>query len=286
MHDAYKKMMDQQHLSPHAQTDFLEKLDSAAPKGIPYKKLLIIAACLCLLIPCVAFAAENIFDVASTKISEYPDASGELVPSFEIDFETVKEFPLEEIAEKWRYIEESHFVGYETWEESQQDMGIDLLDNTVLDASTPIKSIAYDFPQTNGKGPFHCGNRYHSLDGQLCAISNEVSYNVEGTHVNVTTEFLVEHPTVPQEFKDIITALIFIDDRNSTVSTDDFEAERYTSPSGLTATLVYPDSEAPALAVFRANGIRYMIWIMRSRYTDPSMSKQLLVKILDGFVVS
>lgn len=270
MHETYKKMMDRQHLSSHAQADFLEKLDSAAsPKRTLHKRILIAAVCLCLLIPCVALAAENIFDVAKVNLSEYPDASGELVPSFEIDFETTKEFPLEEIAEKWRYIEESQMVSYETWEEAQQDMGIELLKNTVLDSGKKTAS------------PY---NLYRSLDGQLYSISNYISYEVYGIGVYMDTDILVEHPTLPQEVKDIFTAVIFLGDDND--SFDDMKTEQYTSPSGLTATFIYDGLEDPLFVVFRANGVRYRIMVTSISSTDQYTVKELLIKVLDGFVVS
>ena len=80
----------------------------------------------------MVLAAESIFDISIVHTGPRKDWKGNDVIGYNIDFVTTKEIPLGEFAEKWQHIDESIAVRYDTWQELQEDMGYDLLENPVL----------------------------------------------------------------------------------------------------------------------------------------------------------
>lgn len=290
MKKAYKTMMQQQVISHQAAEDFFQKLEQSPVKKPLrlYKKVLIAAACLCILIPTTVLAAENIFDIASIHLSQRKDLNGKDAIGYDIDFGTEKAFPLEVFPDAWQHPQENLSVTYDTWEEAQEDMGLDFLDNTVL-ASEEFQECAVlrpaDHSLQDPKVP--CYSFIRSYDGQLYSVSNYVVFLTDGATVSVTTDILVDHPTLPQEVKDVFTSIQMILPEKDL---DNYTTEQYTTANGLTATLVtYTFDNAPGHAerfiAFRANGIRY---ILRTEWYGgdcPLTQQELLLKVLEGFTL-
>ena len=283
MHEAYKHMMEQQNpLETPAQ--LFESLDSAPVRKMPvYKKVLLAVACLFLLIPTAVLAAENIFDVSIVRIGPRKDLEGNDALGYNIDFVTTKEISLDEIGEKWRYPEEGVESLYESWQTFQTDLGFDLLDNPVLEQEYDVirsHRIKYYDPGAP------CAALFRSYEGQLYSFSATASYKKNSYRVTLSTDALVEHPNIPQEVKDVFTAVQYLLDDESDL--EKFSTEEYTASSGLTATLLtynYGDGIVSYDAYFRANGVRYKV-SMFGDLDDPEWNmREEMIRILEAFTM-
>lgn len=285
MFNQYKNLMGQQEISPQAQENFFSELENAEQKKrrFPYGKLIAIAACICLLIPATVLAVENIFDVSIVRIGPRKDLEDNDVIGYNIDFVTTKEIPLEEIGEKWRYPEEGVESLYESWQECQMDLGYDLLDNPVLEQEYDVVR-SYKIKYSDPGAP--CATLFRSYEGQLYSFSTHASYKKNNYHVTLNTDALVEHPDIPQEVKDVFTAVQYLLDDESDLEL--FSTEEYTAANGLIATLLtynYGDGIVSYDAYFRANSVRYKV-SMFGDLDDPEWNvREEMIRILEAFTM-
>lgn len=282
----YNRLMAQQHPKEDASV-FFEEPRTAPIKWIPIlKKTLIAAACLCLLIPATVLAAENIFDVSIVRIGPRKDLEGNDAIGYNIDFVTEKEIPLEEIGEKWRYIEEGAIVRYENWQEAQTDFGLDLMDNPVLDTMYQPYTPLLQFQSDGLKKPVRCAAFYRSYEGQLWSFNVSAGYIKGRYEITLTAEALVEHPNIPQDVKDVFTSVQYILDDESDL--EKFSTEEYTATSGLAATLLTYDwgnSIVSYDAYFRANGVRYNVSMDGFPKEQLPEARERMIQILEAFTL-
>ena len=285
MHEAYKHLMAQQNPN-ETPAELLASLECAPARKMPvFKKILIAAACICLLIPTAVLAAENIFDVSIVRIGPRKDLEGNDVIGYNIDFVTTKEIPLDDIGEKWRYLEEGVEPRYETWQEMQADLGYDLLDNPVLEQEYEAARALKTFDMTFRDQGVPCTNLFRAYEGQLWSFSPGASYKKGGFKVTLSADALVEHPNIPEDVKGVFTTVQYMLDNEEDL--DRYSTEEYTAASGLTATILktnYPSSFTYD-AFFRANGVRYTVSI-NGNVNDPERTiREELIRILEAFTM-
>ena len=190
MKDAYTKLMLQQHTSNDAA--FYEKLENAQ-KQKKYRKgwkAAVAAACICLLIPVTAWAAETIFGVTLIEYLEVPDLRGIDSVGYQLQVDNVENIPITEFSPYLQELEEPELAHFNTWEEAEQAIGIDFLDNPILtdEDTNPMKSFY------TGKTPrlAHIEGRYQVAEGQLFSVILDAQYyrNRVGfwVHANMTTD--------------------------------------------------------------------------------------------------
>lgn len=287
MHEAYKNLMEQQN-PKETPAELMESLDCVPTRKMPvYKKILIAAACLCLLIPTTVLAVENIFDISIVHSGPRKDLEGNDVIGYNIDFVTEKEIPLEEIGEQWQYLEEGVATKYETWQELQTDLGYDLLDNPILEQEYHTTRSCRTFDMSFRDQGVPCTILFRSYEGQLYSFSADAAYKMGGFMVNIDTEALVENPYTPQEAKDVITAVQFIFHDESDL--ERFSTEEYTAASGLTATIlkdsISGSDHVSYDAFFRANGVRYTVSIYGNVNNQEQTMREELIRILEAFTM-
>lgn len=286
MFEEYKTFMDQQYPKQKLSAFYEESHSAPAKKMSVYKKILITAACLFLLIPTTVLAVENIFDISIVHFGPRKDWKGNDVIGYNIDFVTTKEIPLEEFAEKWQYIDESIPVRYDTWQELQEDMGYDLLENPVLETNYQPYTPLLQF-QTDGlKKPIRCAAFYRGFEGQLWSFNASAGYIKGNYKITLTAEALVEHPNIPEDVKGVFTAVQYLLDDESDL--EHFSTEEYTAESGLTATLLTYDwgnNYFSYDAYFRANGVRYNVSMESCHKDHTEEAKERMIEILEAFTM-
>jgi hypothetical protein len=286
MHEEYKRLMQQQYPMEDASL-FFEEAKAAPTKRTPvYKKILIAAACLCLLIPSAVLAAENIFDISIVHTGPRKDWKGNDVIGYNIDFVTTKEIPLGEFAEKWQHIDESIPVRYDTWQELQADMGYDLLENPVLETNYQPYTPLLQFQTEGLQKPIRCAAFYRGFEGQLWSFNASAGYIKGDYKITLTAEALVEHPNIPEDVKGVFTAVQYLLDDESDL--EHFSTEEYTASSGLTATLLTYDwgnNYFSYDAYFRANGVRYNVSMDACRKDLMPEAKERMIEILEAFTM-
>ena len=285
MHEAYKHLMAQQNPN-ETPAELLASLECApARKMRVYKKILIAAACICLLIPTAVLAVENIFDVSIVRIGPRKDLEGNDVIGYNIDFVTTKEIPLNKVGEKWRYLEEGVEPRYETWQEMQADLGYDLLDNPVLEQEYEAARALKTFDMTFRDQGVPCTNLFRAYEGQLWSFSPGASYKKGGFKVTLSADALVEHPNIPEDVKGVFTTVQYMLDNEEDL--DRYSTEEYTAASGLIATILktsYPSSVTYD-AFFRANGVRYTVSINGNVNNPEQTLREELIRILEAFTM-
>ena len=286
MFEDYKNLMAQQHPAEDASAFFDEPQIAPVKRMHVLKKVLIAAACLCLLIPATVLAAENIFDISIVHTGPRKDWKGNDVIGYNIDFVTTKEIPLGEFAEKWQHIDESIPVRYDTWQELQEDMGYDLLENPVLETNYQPYTPLLQF-QTDGlQKPIRCAAFYRGFEGQLWSFNASAGYIKGNYKITLTAEALVEHPNIPEDVKGVFTAVQYLLDDESDL--EHFSTEEYTAESGLTATLLTYDWGNDYFsydAYFRANGVRYNVSMDACRKDLMPETKERMIEILEAFTM-
>ena len=286
MFEDYKNLMAQQHPAEDASAFFVEPQVAPVKKMHVLKKVLIAAACLCLLIPATVLAAENIFDISIVHTGPRKDWKGNDVIGYNIDFVTTKEIPLGEFAEKWQHIDESIAVRYDTWQELQEDMGYDLLENPVLETNYQPYTPLLQF-QTDGlQKPIRCAAFYRGFEGQLWSFNASAGYIKGNYKITLTAEALVEHPNIPEDVKGVFTAVQYLLDDESDL--EHFSTEEYTAESGLTATLLTYDWGNDYFsydAYFRANGVRYNVSMKSCHKDHIEEAKERMIEILEAFTM-
>ena len=259
MREEYKHLMDQQFFS--SERSLFDKLARSEPqrKTSSFRKVLIAACCLCLLIPTAVFAAEAVFDLAILKIYPRSDLKGNEVIGYDIDFETTKELPLSAFSEKWQTATVGETAVFDSLEAAEADLGIDLLDNPVLqDEYLAYRSFRTE-ATTGVKRPVPCYMNCRVFEGQLWSFSVFASYVHKDSAVYLTAEALVEHPNIPEDVKEVFTAVQYLLDDDSDL--DKISTEEYVTANGLPVYIIthkYEDFDSYT-AVFRVDGIRYMI---------------------------
>ena len=280
MHDEYTRLMNQQTFSSEA--ELLEKLQQHTPKKrLPtYQKVLILAVCLCLLIPTAVFAAETIFDLTSVKIYPGTDFEGNDAVIYDIDFGTVKELPLSDFPEKWQNLTEGVCLYHDSWAEAQEYLGIDLMENTVLAQEyTAAKAMRYGDLRWNDP-PEHCCTVLRAYENQLYSFTARASYRKENHHIILSAEALVEHPNIPEEVKKVYSGIQYILEEEA--DAERFHTETYTAANGLIATIIsesISESSTFYSAVFRANGIVYRLTVLDGGADE----REILIDLLEGF---
>ena len=165
MKDAYTKLMLQQHTSND--TAFYEKLENTTGKAkhAPVWKAVAAAVCILLLIPVTAWAAETIFGVTLIEYLEGPDFRGIDSVGYQLQVDNVENIPITEFSPYLQELEEPELAYFNTWEEAEQAIGIEFLDNPILtdENTNPMKSFY------TGKNPrlAHVQGNYQALEKTL-----------------------------------------------------------------------------------------------------------------------
>lgn len=276
MNERYKNLMTQQSIAPDATDNFYNKLETAKPQGRKeYWKIGLIAACLCLLIPASVLAAKYAFGVAEIrKINEntFPGQEG-----YYISLDNVKSYPMEAFAEELQSLKENKTVYYDSWKDAEAALGIDLLENEVLiDGNThPINHFL-----TPG---YHCAGRYMVTEGQFYAASTFAAYQRDRVSFEVKANVTAQTAEKAEDFMDLFhgTYSAYSKKYDPNIMT-----EQYTTKHGIPVTLIVVELEdlTEYSAIFAVNNVSYKVRIL-GRYTSEKCERDVLLEVLDGFVL-
>lgn len=288
MKDAYTKLMAQQHTSKDAA--FYEKLENGTTKKRkPVWKTAIAAACILLTIPVTVWAAENIFGI--TLIEQFKGTNFQGIDSigYAAQVENVENIPITEFSSYLQELEEPELAYFDSWEEAEQTIGIDLISNNILtgEGTNPLK------PFYTGKKPplAHIQGRYQTADGQLFSVILDAKYYRNKTRFWVSAHMTADNPQMTEEMFQIYHG--FGMRYYPANKTDGFSVEQYTTENGIPVTIVFPiNNYSSAEAFFSVNNISYHVDIcgyeIRNGETK-EMAKEraldVLREVLEGFAL-
>lgn len=291
MNSAYRKMIEQQCLSEQAKSAFYEKLGNMEPrrKKNVLRKVVVIAACVCLLIPTVVLAAENIFGISLIGLIERNVSLGNAGEGYDINFTNVYGRPISEFSPEIQTLDGYKTVAYNSWEDAEAELGIDLITNSILSNSEtyPEKSFQLEVdpePHTLGSQLHHCYATYAGKDGQFYRANVTAAYRRDGMHITVRTTVTAEHPAISQERE---AEMHWVGITYPQTDVEQISQEQYTAKNGLIATVVVIDRAGTKStdyeASFVANGVSYRITVDCYTSKRNAEAKELLLDILEGF---
>lgn len=287
MKERYKNMMTEQTLSEEARQTFFGALERRACKRsrMPLR-VAAIAVCACLMVPMTVFAADRIFDLGLVEI-----VTGN-IEGYRTEYNGVGSRPIKDFSKSVRQIDGIEHRGYDSWEQAEEDIGFDLMDNAFFSQSETVPYLMFDYVKMfdakwsgeNTADRFHCYADYYGDAGQLYRASVTASYEREMTHITVTATVTAEHPAITAEEETVYhSAGKLYDPRYIKEITE----ETYTAASGLTAAIVRtewntlraPDYEA----VFAVNDISYRVNLGGYPLTGEERAREMLFEILENF---
>lgn len=288
----------------HIDPTLIEQADTPVRRRLPSAgKIALIAACLCAVLVGGAFAAEAIWGIPLFKPIDTSPVTGEPANGFTTVIELPEEAtppqgsrinPLQNpkingVYKLWEDIYSQQLRDYaatlktgtlgkkdfSTWDQAEEFIGIDLLNNPVLE---------------QGAAGFPCSVTVTAMDGNLTAAMAETVYCLnymdmaENEHYSnlipvrmelFVQSYTVNSPIAPQE---MFIAFGFPDGYT-------FRTETYTTPSGLTASIVEVRNTSGAVidyyAQFALN--HNAVTLISTFLPDSDHALSTLKDVLDGF---
>lgn len=232
----------------------------------------LIAACLCAALVGTAVAAQYL----GVRIVD--GAGGDEGPDVWLEG-GISYYPVDSLSEEVRELDDLCYVGkrFDSWDEIEDFIGIDLMNNPVLDAS-PAHHYSYGVLRRDG-APIIRGRFLALGSGSLTSIWAIGCYEIG--EVNITVEghlFTDRVAEVSDGWDERFMGLSFSDE-------EQVSWEGYTTPSGLEAHVVTIErtghSTDECKAVFSLNGVPFII--KASAVQDLTAAREALLQVLDGF---
>ena len=275
MDKQYKNLMEQQNIAEEVNNEFYAKLEKTKTRRKPYGwKVALIAACLAMLIPLTAFAVENLFHVPEAKLGDTVHFVG--MNGYMVRFEGMDSYPLSVFPEEVQNVTEFKNVRYGSWEAAEEALGIDLLNNTVLDKATK------DYADYDDTGRTHCYIGYRPYEGQLFYVHTLANYRYDGLQLNLNAKLTVEHPAMTEEDKQ---ALLGVEGAVTKPENVETTYENYTTKEGIPVVILRWDFETfdRYMAVFAVNDITYELTAFPLNEKSEAAAQQILKDVLEGF---
>lgn len=274
MEKQYKNLMAQQNVAEETACAFYEKLGNAPEKPRKIRwSLVLAAACLCLVIPMAALALEYVFGVSTVRTGQMSYASRS--EGYLLELENVQSKPLDAFSQELQALNADRVAYFDSWAEAEKMLGIDLLDNEVLESAAPI---AHYLAEGN-----HCMGIYRTLDGRFHTASTVAAYQKDRVSFEVKANVVAEHPDTPEEFLALFHGSSAAYNKEYGV---DIITEEYTTKAGIPVSIVMAELDyyTDCVAVFAVDGVSYEIRTL-SKYTRDATEKEVLLAVLDGFVL-
>ncbi|MBR6790937.1 MAG: hypothetical protein IKM31_08750 [Oscillospiraceae bacterium] len=282
MKEQYARMMEGQELSQAAQMRFRTALAEKMPRRRTFRAVAA-AVCVCLMLPVTVFAADKMFDLGVVEI-----LSGE-TEGYRMSFNHVYSYPITDFSEEVRMSEELfRSEAYDSWEEAEETIGIDLMKNAFFSESgiRPVRKFILD-PEKNGaENRAHCYADYFADSGQLYRAVVTAAYERERTHITVRATVTAEHPVIAEDEEALYHSAGKL---YGTEYIKEITEEEYTAASGLTASVVRTEWDALRApdyeAVFAVDGISWQVRVSGYPVTPEGeeKAKAMLIEILEGF---
>lgn len=238
----------------------------------------LIAACLCLALAGTAFAAAQVFsvqvDLQPQKLPDFSDQSMYTVTG------GTAWFPADIFSQEVRELAQADTPArsFQTWDELEQFVGRNLMDNPVLENAEPGVAAKYG---RNMADATHILLTAYSSGGELIHIGTDDHYMLDDVLLMRSTSLYTEAAQANFEGQEPDSRWFYDDGAQ-------LSQEEYTTPGGLTATIVTASGRYTEYwAHFSVNGVRCEI-SARYQGTDWAADHSehtlaVLKQALDGF---
>ena len=280
MKQKYSKLIEQQHLSEESKQAFYDNLNNTQ-KRIPqfaFLKTAVIAICAVLVLPITAYALESIWGINIVEI-----ISGKSKTGYEVTYPDLASRPLSDISKEVQNIDGDMLVIYDSWEEAEENLGMILVENSILSGGNVIKEHSYNF-KTEGYKNVHCFANYNGMNNQIYRATITAAYRYLGMQVILSSTVTCDHPSISdeEEYQFHWNGTMYQND-----DIDEISQEEYTATNGIQATIVelsLKDTQTTKYeANFVAKGASYKVTITTYDAKRNDEAKANLIKILEGF---
>ena len=267
----------------------MQKLEPNKPRSVRLKAA-IVAACIMLMIPISVLAAEHIFGIAIFNRVEHATIHEQPGIGYEIRFNTVKNRPITDFSEHLQRLEETTAVCYDSWEDAEKDLGVDLISNSIFTDGKTEQIIPYAAEGTPQAS--HCEGVYCVADGQLFYSKISAVYQRSRVKFMVSAHLTAKHPTIAAEELQKLhgSKYIYFEEDNP-----GFKADQYTTKNGIPMTISivngadFSDDKAGYTdynVYFAVNDISYNVSIVGCEGVwNDSRMYTVLCEVLEGFVI-
>ena len=286
MTNTYRKMMQQQSVTDQTRQDFYRNLQNAQSKkaGFYFRKSIIAAICVLLVIPITAYAMETIFGISVVEIVKGNTSTGHMGTGYEVNYPDLVSRPLSDFPEEIQTMEDYRLVIYDTWEQAEEELGITLVNNTFLQSEGVTKETAYNLREEGIYRRVHCFGQYNGRNNQFYRATVTAAYRYDNMHITLRTTVTCEHPDIPKEdmYRMHWSGVQYRDH-----DVEEIYQEQYTAANGINATIVTVDRTrgraTDYVAAFSANGASYRITIKSYEPGRDAEAKEYLIKLLEAF---
>ena len=275
MDKQYKNLMEQQNINEEVTAQFYEKLEKTGThrKFVRWKAALA-AACIVLMIPLTVIAVENIFSTPKVKLGklDWHDSTN----GYSVRFDNLDNFPLDTFPKELQTLTEHKIVPYDSWEDAEKALGIDLLNNKFLAKAKKNAMYYVDLP-----GYTHSKILYSQHEGQLFLVSTSAYYRYDDLQLDLKAKITVDHPELDEESKQVLLGIEGVFTKPADVKTG---YEEYTTIEGIPVVILRWDLDHVIhyAALFAVNDVSYEL-SARVNPDREEAEKQILLDALDGF---
>ncbi len=290
MNNPYRNLMEQQHPSHQAKQTVYNNLHSTEPNkpSFTFLKAAIVVACIMLMIPISVLAVEYIFSTARFDKIENATIKDQPGVGYTIRFDTIQNHPIADFSEHLRKLEKTTVVSYDSWEEAEKDLGIDLISNSILTDGETEQILPY-VPKGTPQAP-HCEGVYLVADGQLYASHISAVYLRDKVKFKVSAHLTADHPTIADEDLKHLHGFEYVYFQEDDPS---FKTEQYTTKNGIPMTIsivnavtVSEDSVGftDFNVYFAVNDISYEVAVVGCEgFWNDAHIYSVLCELLEGF---
>lgn len=292
MSNPYRKLMEQQHLSDQAKQTVYNNLHSTEPNKLRFAflKAAVAVACIMLMIPISVLAVEYIFSIARFDRVENATIMDQPGIGYTIRFDTIRNRPITDFSEDLQKLEKTTLVSYDSWEDAEEDLGIDLISNSILTDGETEQILPY-VPKGTPQAP-HCEGVYLVADGQLYASHISAVYKRSRVNFEVSAHITAEHPKIADEELKRLHGFEYIYFQEDDPS---FKTEQYTTKNGIPMTICIANTTGSSEGsvgftdfnvYFAVNDISYKVWVCgcEGAWNDAHIYS-VLCEILEGFTI-
>lgn len=242
------------------------------PRRVRPLRAALIAACVCLVLLGTAVAVQYFGVRVSVGRGQDWDVRMEGGITY---------YPVDILSEEVRALEnERKTIPFGSWQEAEDFLGVDLMNNPVLDSS-PAERFWAKF--ING-GKAVTGKFVLRMSADLAEFRMFGCYERENVYISVQSFLFTERMKEENiDWDELYYGLRFPEEKAQAISEG-----TYTTPNGLTAQLVTVEHASGSdsyIATFSLNGIPITVWTQAYSHSSPENAREVLYQVLDGFVL-
>lgn len=281
MNQNYFKLMEQQHLSEESKQTFYSHLYKTQNRisRFSFMKVAIFTICAILVLPITAYALDSLWGINIVEIINEKSKIG-----YEVTYPELISRPLSDFSKDVQCMDGDLLVVYDSWNEAEKALGIELVNNSILSKENVIQEHSYNF-SAEGYKNVHCFANYSGKDEQIYRASISAAYRYLGMQVILSSTVTCDHPSISDAEA---YQFHWTSTKYQSEDVEQILQEEYIASNGIQATIMefsLADTQTTRYeAVFSAKSASYKVSITTFDAKRKEEAKEHLFNILEAFV--